>query len=66
MNGLGELFRKNPIQKPKKTQNQSEIAACEKITSENTNFCSNTVFSIYFYFSTQPFNKNKMTISRDQ
>ena len=33
----------------KKTTNQSEIAACEqKTTSEKANFCSNTVFSVYF------------------
>ena len=33
----------------KNSKHQSEIAACEqKITSEKTNFCSNTVFSLYF------------------
>ena len=31
------------------SKNQSEIAACEqKTTSEKANFCSNTVFSLYF------------------
>ena len=40
----------NPIQKiEKNSKNHSEIAACEqKITSEKANFCSNTVFSLYF------------------
>ena len=43
-------LEKNPIQKNRKnSENQSEIAACEqKITSRNANFCSNTVFSLYF------------------
>ena len=45
-------LEKNPIQKIEKTvkiRNQSEIAACEqKTTTEKPNFCSNTVFSLYF------------------
>ena len=32
--------------KKKNNKNQSEIAACEH--SEHANFCSNTVFSLYF------------------
>ena len=45
MNGLGKPFRK----KSDKKTNQSEIAACEqKTTNEKPNFCSNTVFSLYF------------------
>ena len=45
-------LEKNPIQKiEKNSKNQSEIAACEqKTTSEKANFCSNTVFSLYFKF----------------
>ena len=45
-------LEKNPTQKNKKnSKNQSEIAACEqKTTSEKANFCSNTVFSLYFKF----------------
>ena len=40
-------LEKNPIQKNRKSENQSEIAACEqKTTSEKANFCSNTVFSL--------------------
>ena len=42
-------LEQNPIQK---IENQSEIAASElKITSEEANFCSNTVFSLYFKIS---------------
>ena len=43
-------LEKNPIQKIEKTvKNQSEIAACEqKTTTEKTNFCSNTIFALYF------------------
>ena len=43
-------LEKNPIQKiEKNSKNQSEIAACEqKTTTEKPNFCSNTVFSLYF------------------
>ena len=50
MNALGKPFRKksNPKNR-KKNKNQNEIAACEqKTTSEKANFCSNTVFSLYF------------------
>ena len=52
MNELGELFRKKSYPKNRKnSKNQSEIAACEqKTTSEKANFCSNTVFSLYFKF----------------
>ena len=43
------LEEKNPIQKMKNSKNQSKIAACEqKTTTEKPNFCSNTVFSLYF------------------
>ena len=50
MNGLGEPFRKISDPKNRKnSKNQSEIAACEqKTTTEKPNFCSNTVFSLYF------------------
>ena len=43
-------LEKNPIQKIEKNcKNQSEISACEKkTTTEKPNFCSNTVFSLYF------------------
>ena len=50
MNRLGQSFRKKSDPKNRKnSKNQSEIAACEqKTTSEKANFCSNTVFSLYF------------------
>ena len=54
-------LEKNPIQKIEKTvKNQSEIAACEqKTTSEKANFCSNTVFSLYFKFRAKKFHAAK-------
>ena len=50
VNGLGKPFKKNSDPKNRKnSKNQSEIAACEqKTTTEKPNFCSNTVFSLYF------------------
>ena len=50
VNGLGKPFRKKSNPKNQKNiKNQSEIAACEqKTTTEKPNFCSNTVFSLYF------------------
>ena len=43
-------LEKTPIQKIEKNcKNQSEIAACkQKTTTDKANFCSNTVFSLYF------------------
>ena len=42
-------LEKKSIQTIEKTEAQNEIAACErKTTSEKANFCSNTVFSLYF------------------
>ena len=50
LNGLGKPFRKKSDPKNRKnSKNQSEIAACEqKTTTEKPNFCSNTIFSLYF------------------
>ena len=50
MNGLGKPFRKKSDPKNRKnSKNQSEIAACEqKTTTEKPNFCSNTIFALYF------------------
>ena len=50
MNGLGKPVRKKSDPKNRKnSKNQSEIAACEqKTATEKPNFCSNTVFSLYF------------------
>ena len=52
MNGLEKPFRKKTDPKKRKNSKyQSQIAACEqKTTSEKANFCSNTVFSLYFKF----------------
>ena len=41
-------------------KNESEIAACEqKTASEKANFCSNTVFSLYFKFRAKKFHAAK-------
>ena len=50
MNGLEKPFKKSdPKNRKKNSKNQSEIAACEqKTTTDKANFCSNTVFSLYF------------------
>ena len=50
VNGLGKPFRKKFDSKNRKNgKNQSEIAECEQKTiTEKPNFCSNTVFSLYF------------------
>ena len=53
MNGWVKPFRKKIRSKKSKknSKNQSEIAAYEqKTTSEKANFCSNTVFALYFKF----------------
>ena len=43
------ILKKSDPKHQKNSKNQSEIAACEqKTTSEKANFCSNTVFSLYF------------------
>ena len=55
MNWLGKPFKKNPIQNTEKT-----CEACEqKTTSERANFCSNTVFSLYFKFRAKKFHTAK-------
>ena len=62
MNGLEKPFRKKSDLKnwKKNGKNQSEIAACEqKTASEKANFCSNTVFSLYFKFGAKKFHAAK-------
>ena len=61
MNGLEKPFRKESDPKNRKnSKNQIEIAACEqKTTSEKANFCSNTVFSLYFKFRAKKFHAAK-------
>ena len=47
----GLPFRKSDPKKLKKSKNQSEVAALEqKTTSKKANFCSNTIFLLYFKF----------------
>ena len=62
MNGLEKQFRKKiRSKKSKKTvKNRSEIAACEqKTTTDKANFCSNTVFSLYFKIRAKKFHAAK-------
>ena len=55
MNGLEKPFRKKSDPK-----NRSEISAWEqKTTSEKANFCSNTIFSLYFKFRAKKFHAAK-------
>ena len=56
------IYKKNPNKKIEKTENQSEIAACEqKTTTEKPNFCSNTVFSLYFKIRAKKKSRRKTT-----
>ena len=49
MDWKNHLEKKPDPKKLKNSKNQSEIATCEqKTTSEKANFCSNTLFSLYF------------------
>ena len=61
MNGLGKPFRKKSDPKNRKnSKNQSEIATCEeKTTTEKPNFCSNTVFSLFFKIRAKKFHAAK-------
>ena len=61
MNGLENPFRKKYDPKNRKnSKNQSEITAGEqKTTSKKTNFCSNTVFSLYFTITLKKFHATK-------
>ena len=54
-------LEKNSIEKNRKnSKNRSEIAACEqKTSSENANFCSNTIFSLYFKIRRKKFHAAK-------
>ena len=54
------LEKKSDPKNQKNCKNQSEIAACEqKTTSEKANFCSNTVFSLYFKIRAKKFHAAK-------
>ena len=61
MNGLEKSIRKKSYPKNRKnSKNQSEIAACEqKITTDKANFCSNTIFSLYFKIRAKKFHAAK-------
>ena len=61
MNGFEKPIRKKSDPRIEKTvKNQNEIAACEqKTTSEKANFCSHTVFSLYFKIRAQKFHATK-------
>ena len=49
MDWKNHLEKKSYPKNRKNSKNQSEIAACEqKITTDKANFCSNTIFSLYF------------------
>ena len=49
MDWENHLEKKILSKKGKKCKNRSEIAACEQIIiNEKVNFCSNSVFSLYF------------------
>ena len=63
MNGLEKPFRKKSNPKNQKnSKNQSEIAACEqKTTTDKANFCSNTVFSLYFKIRAKKNSRRKTT-----
>ena len=56
-----EQFRKKISQKNRKnSKNQGEIAACEqKTTNEKANYCSSTVFSLYFKIRAKQFHAEK-------
>ena len=56
-----EQFEKKSYPKNRtNSKNLSEIAACEqKTTSEKPNFCSNTVFSLYFKIGAKKFHAAK-------
>ena len=61
MNGLEKSFRKKSDPKNRKnSKNQSVIAAYEqKTNTDKANFCSNTVFSLYFKFRAKKFHAAK-------
>ena len=54
------LPKKSYTKKCKPSKNQNEIAACEQKTlSEKANFCSNTIFSLYFKITAKKFHAAK-------
>ena len=62
MDWENHLEKKSDPKNRKNSKNQSEIAACEqKTTTEKANFCSNTVFSLYFKFRAIKISRRKST-----
>ena len=63
VNGSEKQVRKKSDPKNRKnSKNRSEIAACEqKTTTEKPNFCSNTVFSLYFKIRAKKNSRRKTT-----
>ena len=60
MDWKNHLEKKSDPKNRKKSKHHSEFAACEqKTTSEKANFCSNTIFSLYFKFSAKKFHAAK-------
>ena len=60
MDWKNHLEKKSYPKNRKNSKNQSEIAACEqKITTEKANFCSNTIFSLYFKIRAEKFDAAK-------
>ena len=54
------IYKKIRSKNSKNNKNQSEFAACEqKTTSEKDNFCSNTVFSLFFKIRVKKFHNAK-------
>ena len=59
MHWENQLEKNNPKNR-KNSKNQSDIAACEqKTTSDKANFCSNTVFSLYFKLRAKKISRRK-------
>ena len=62
MDWENHLEKKSDPKNRKNSKNQSEIAACEqKTTTEKPNFCSNTVFSLYFKIRAKKNSRRKTT-----
>ena len=62
MDWKNHLEKKSDQKNRKNSKNQSEIAACEqKTTNEKANFCSNTIFSLYFKIRAKKNSRRKTT-----
>ena len=64
MNGMGKQFRKESNTKNRKKPliNQSQYSESgQKTTSQKVNFCSNTVFSLYFKNRAKKVSRRKTT-----